>query len=166
MNKRLALLFVALCAVLVGCATPLKPNQVRVKFMSEPPGAMIYFRDRAFGTTPVEVMFNASESAMRLGSDNVEVYAMWPSGARSAKRLTVPIGQGNKHYTFSRPSDAPGLGTDLAYAAQLRHLAAAEEQASAASDAVFWQMYKSMQPKSPTSTDCMKIGSSVSCTTR
>lgn len=69
-------------------------------------------------------------------------------------------------FTFSRPPNAPGLDKDLAYAAQLRQIQAAEDQATAASSAAFWQMYNSIQPKSPTYTDCLKIGASVRCTTR
>ena len=165
--KSQALIFVALCAFLVGCATPLKPNQVRVSFNSEPPGAMIYNGDKAWGTAPVELVLTASEGAVRAGySDQNDMYAMWPSGAKSRKGVRIQVGQGSRQFTFSRPSDAPGLDKDLAYAAQLRQIQAAEEQASAASSAAFWQMYNSMQPKSPTYTDCTKFGSSISCTTR
>lgn len=161
--------FIAACttvALISGCATPLKPNQVRITFNSEPPGAMIYDGEKAWGNAPVTLVLTASENAMRAGySEQNSVYAMWPSGAKSRKGVRIHVGKGSQQFTFSRPSDAPGLDKDLAYAAQLRQIRASEEQASAASSAAFWQMYNAMQPKSPTYTDCTKFGSSVSCTT-
>lgn len=167
--KSQALIFVAALSafLLVGCATPLKPNQVRVTFNSEPPGAMIYDGEKAWGTAPVVLVLTASESAMRVGyADQNNMYAMWPSGAKSRKGVRIHVGQGSRQFAFSRPSDVPGLDKDLAYAAQLRQIKASEQQANAASDAAFWQMYNAMQPKSPTYTDCTTIGSSVSCITR
>lgn len=164
---RVILKSVLVCVVLAGCATPLKPNQVRITYDANPPGAMIYEGEKAWGTAPVTLIVTANDTAMRAGYAELRnMFAMWPSGAKSPRGVRVGLGRGDQQFVFSRPSDAPGLDKDLAYAAQLRQIQAAEEQASAASSAAFWQMYNSMQPKSPTYTDCMKIGSSVSCTTR
>lgn len=163
---RIVFISVFACAVFVGCATPLKSNQVRVMFNSEPPGALIYWKDIAYGTAPQTLTFDLPTDAVRRGylNDNF-VRAIWPSGAEvKGIRLTMQIREGV--FKFSRPPNAPGLDKDLAYAAQLRQIQASEEQASAASSAAFWQMYNSTQPRSPTYTDCTKFGSSVSCTTR
>lgn len=162
--KRQALIFATLCAFLAGCATPLKPNQIKVDINSEPPGAMIYDGDKAWGTTPISFVLSANESELRAGyKETSKVYAMWPSGAKSRNGIRIYLGQGAQQFTFSRPSDAPGLGIDLAYAAQLRQIAASES-------AAFWQSVNYMQantpqPKSPTYTDCRKSGSGVNCTT-
>lgn len=164
---RTVIISVFACIILVGCATSLKPNQVLITFNSEPPGAMIYDGEKAWGIAPIKLVFSANEYVMRAGyADQNGFYAMWPSGAKSKKGGRVNVGQGSQQFTFSRPSDAPGLDKDLTYAAQLRQIEASEEQASAASSAAFWQMYNSMQLKSPSYTDCTKFGSSVSCTTR
>lgn len=164
---RSLVLLVSFFSMVVGCATSLQPNQVSLTLNSEPPGAMIYDGEKAWGTTPVELVLTANESSVGVGYADLQyLYAMWPSGAKSRKGVRVRVGRGEQEYTFSRPSDAPSLDKDLAYAAQLRQIKASEEQASAASSAAIWQMYNSMQPKSPTYTDCTKFGSSVSCTTR
>ncbi len=149
------------CVVLAGCATPLKQNQVRVTFYSEPPGAMIYWKDHAYGIAPQTLTFDLPDDAVRRGYlDDNFIRALWPSGAEAkGVRLTTQVREGE--FKFSRPPNAPGLDKDLAYAVQLRQIQAAEA-------AAFWQMYKSTQPKQPRSTtytDCTKSGSSVSCTT-
>jgi hypothetical protein len=164
---RVILVSLLACVVLVGCETPLKPNQVRITYDSSPPGAMIYEGEKAWGIAPITLITTGNDTAIRQGYlDDWSMFAMWPSGAKAKSGIRIEFGRGDLEYTFSRPSDAPGLDKDLAYAAQLRQIKASEEQASAANSAAIWQMYNSMQPKSPTYTNCTKFGSSVSCTTR
>ena len=131
-----AWLFLLVCsAFLSGCATPLKSNQVKVTFDSEPPGAMIYSGDQAHGVAPKTLIYDLPPDAVKRGwIDDNNVRAVWPSGAvRKGVRLTMQIREGT--VTFSRPSNAPGLDIDLAHAARLRQVAATEAQANAASEA-------------------------------
>jgi uncharacterized protein YceK len=84
--------FVSLFALMVfaGCATPLKSNQVRVTFHSEPPGAMIYWKDHAYGIAPRTLTFDLPDDAVRRGYlDENSIRALWSSGAEATGiRLT------------------------------------------------------------------------------
>lgn len=169
MKSSIWVLLGAISTLLLGCASPLKQNQVHVTYDSEPPGAMIYEGEKAWGTAPVNLINTVNENSLRAGYfDLVDMFAVWPSGAKSrSQSVRVLIGKGPQFFSFSRPSDAPGLDKDLAYVSQLKQIKASQAQANAASSAAFWQAYNALQPKrkSPTYTDCSKVGSSVNCTT-
>ena len=156
MKRPMAIIWALL---LTACATPLAPHEVRVTFESEPPGAMIYSANQAYGLAPQTLTFSLSPDAVRQGwVDNNNIRALWPSGAEQRGiRLTLQIKEGN--FKFSRPPSAPGLDKDLSWALQLRQTAAAEGQA--ASD-----FYKALQPARTTTTDCFRIGAFLNCTTR
>lgn len=101
---------------LAGCATPLKPNEARITYKSEPPGAMIYEGEKAWGVAPVVLVVTASDASVKVGyATTKKMFAVWPSGAKSAISTRVTLGQGDREVTFSRPADAPGLDKDLAY---------------------------------------------------
>lgn len=153
-----------LAVVLAGCATPLQQNQVRVTFMSEPPGAMIYDGSKAWGVAPVELVYTGSPTDVQRGylvANNA--YAVWASGARSPVGVRLGIGKGDQGFTFSRPPNAPGFDKDLAFAAKLRQVAAQEDAADAAVSAAMWQSFNSNKP---IYTDCSKLGSNISCVSR
>ena len=162
------LMLYAAITLISGCgSTPLKPNEVRVTFVTIPSGAMIYDGERALGTAPIEKLITTNETAVRAGYvDFDNLYAMWPSGAKTKKGGRISVGKGDRQVTFSRPSDAPGLDKDMAYEARLQ---AQKAQADAADRVELWQMYNAynaMMPKPSIQTDCTRFGSSISCTSQ
>lgn len=152
---------IALCDVslaMASCST-LQPNQVRVRIATEPPGAMIYWADKAYGLAPQTLTFTLSPEAMQRGwMEDSNVRALWPSGAEK-RGLRILLQHRDGHVVFSRPPSVSGLDKDLAWALQLRQTAIAEGQAAAA----FHQATQSSQPKT---TNCTRIGNTMNCTTQ
>jgi hypothetical protein len=155
-----------LCTLVVGCASVPK-NQAVVTFYSQPPGAMLYEGDVAWGLAPQTRVYTGSVGQPHLTSKAVT--AVWASGARDSRHITMTLGQ-RQEYMFSRPQDAPGLDTDLGFVNQLQRNAIAKQQADAASAEAARQALQSMQPKpkpvrAPTTTNCTALGDTIKCTT-
>lgn len=142
---------------LVGCATPRQPlqhNQALITFISEPPGAMIYEGQNAWGIAPERRLY----SFRSLNDPQTHrLTAVWASGAQSTTTFNVTLGI-SQTATFSRPRNAPGLDKDLMFAEQLRQADAAR---SAESDAALAAALRAFKP--PVTTNCTKIGNSVNC---
>lgn len=155
-----------LCALVVGCASVPK-NQAAVTFYSQPPGAMLYEGDVAWGLAPQTRVYTGSVGQTSLTSKAVT--AVWASGARDSRHITMTLGQ-RQEYVFSRPQDAPGLDMDLAFVNQVQRNAIAKQQADAASAEAAAKAFQSMQPKPqpvrvPTTTNCNAFGNTMQCTT-
>jgi hypothetical protein len=145
---------------LAGCATPLQSNQVLINFVSVPPGAMIYDGPYALGLAPQERLYSWPTPN---NPQTRPVTAVWTSGAQATSTFNVVLGT-NQTATFSRPRNAPGLDKDLMFAERLRQANAVSsaEVAAAFSDAIR-SFTTSRQPPPSVTTNCRRIGDSVTC---
>lgn len=119
-----SLWLVSVCLLLCACAT-LKPNQTRLTFLTEPPGAMLYEGQTAWGLSPQVKIFTSNNGDTTTGA----VTAIWSSGARKTMTFNVTLGA-KQNATISRPPNAPGMDKDLAFAEQLRQNEAARNAAN------------------------------------
>jgi hypothetical protein len=118
---------------IAGCA-----NQLQVTYYSDPPGATLYAGDRNLGRAPLTFNYDISEADQKRGSMNLQgLTARWVSGAsQSYGTFTSNLNIGkSQHFTLKRPSNAPGLSTDMNYALELEKLQIMQRQAQAAEDA-------------------------------
>ncbi len=111
-----------------GCST-LPRNEAALTVYTQPPGAMLYEGDTAWGMAPQKRTYfgNANLTTARTNP----ITAIWASGAQITKTVTVTMGRSDQYVVLSRPPDAPGLDKDLAYAAQLRQQQIERQQAAA-----------------------------------
>ncbi|MDP3887917.1 PEGA domain-containing protein [Hydrogenophaga sp.] len=88
---------------------------------SEPSGALIYLDNKVLGSAPLEHVVLLSSKGKSQGYERLNVYAVWPSGARSETGANVPLNAGgNQKITFARSSNASGLNIDLSHEAKIR----------------------------------------------
>ena len=136
MNSKLwPFITILLSSFMVGCA-----NQLQMTYYSDPPGATLYAGDRNLGRAPLTFHYDISEADQKRGSMNLQgLTARWVSGAsQSYGTVTTNLNIGkNQYFTFKRPSDAPGLSTDMNYALELEKLQVMRRQAEAAEDAAY-----------------------------
>jgi hypothetical protein len=144
---------------LAGCATPLQPNQTQLTFLSEPPGAMFYEGETAWGVAPQVRIYTSYNGTTKTNA----VTAIWSSGARKTMTFNFTLGE-KQIATFSRPPNAPGLNIDLAFAERLRQ---GDEASRAAGSAAIADVIRaSQQKKDPVITNCINLrGGGVSCVT-
>ncbi|MBK6743464.1 MAG: hypothetical protein IPG66_10985 [Hydrogenophilales bacterium] len=179
MMKAKHLIFI-ICAPIIGCATPLKSNETLITFDSIPKGAMIYSNGKAIGMAPVTMKYTASVLHMQSGYISPDVVSVWASGTKSnTDRIRAPIGK-SVTYTFSRPSDTPGLDVDMAF--EMRMLEKKNDEQRRNSQAyinAMREMQRSQQEQNrtineimnnynnkPVRTDCYFYGNSANCTSR
>lgn len=149
-----------LCCLLAlaGCATPLQPNQIEITFLSQPPGAMFYEGQTAWGVAPQTKVYTFYNGINRITA----ITAIWSSGARYTSEVTGKLGERGS-VTFSRPPNAPGLNIDLAFAETLRQN---EEASRAAGSAAIADVIRSsQQKKDPVITNCTTTKFGVNCLT-
>lgn len=135
MNRVSRLLRVPLLALVaaatVGCSTP---GVVRVDFVSDPPGAMIYSGSNRIGVAPVSlrVATPAEFASGGCTAAPAPLTASWISGAETMINSRLCAAQGSHQvFTFRRPI-AAGAQTDADYALKLK------------SDALFQQRSETM----------------------
>ena len=107
-------------------------------YYSDPPGATLYAGDRNLGRAPLTFNYDISEADEKRGSMNLRgLTARWVSGAsQSYGTVTSNLKIGKSQYfTLKRPSNAPGLSTDMNYSLELEKLDVMRRQAQAAEDA-------------------------------
>ena len=107
-------------------------------YYSDPPGATLYAGDRNLGRAPLTFNYDISEADQKRGSMNLQgLTARWVSGAsQSYGTITSNLNIGkSQFFTLKRPSNAPGLSTDMNYALELEKLQVMRRQAQAAEDA-------------------------------
>lgn len=154
---------------LFGCNT-LPRNEAALTVYSQPPGAMLYEGDNAWGMAPQQRTYFGNPNFATVQTKPIT--AIWPSGARVTKAITITLGRSDQYIILSRPPDAPDLDKDLTYAAQLRQQEIEKEKAAAqqraATAAAISSIYAN-QPKPvyqirpPTSTNCMMVGNMMNC---
>lgn len=163
------ILSIVAAAVLGGCATPIDPNQMTLEIIANPPGAMIYEDGRVLGQAPAFIPYIITPAARQVGTIKPRpITVVWPSGAKATASPGMLLAKGQRqHFIFSRPIDAPGLDKDLQYAAQLKQIhyagqqaEAAERQAAAAESAA---MNAYLLNSTPTTTTCKTLGSKTTC---
>lgn len=148
-----------------GCAS-IPPNQAHTTFYTQPPGAMLYEGDTAWGMAPQKRIFALLPGQTALVSRPIT--AIWPSGAKVTSQVRMNPGS-EQQYTFSRPMDAPGLDKDMAFANQLKQTAIAQQQADAAKSMATAAMIKATVPpppvyRPPVTTNCNSFGNATNCT--
>ena len=157
-GKRFAMKKILVMLLLAGCATPLKSNQTALTFISEPPGALIYLGNQAWGIAPLQKIFQSNDGRTQTDA----ITAVWPSGARITTRFNVQLGR-RQTATLSRPIDAPDLHKDLAFAEQLRQ---GKINRDAANEAALANALRILQPKPTLQTNCIAgPAGTVSCVT-
>ena len=120
---------------LAGCATS---DQVRVDFVSEPPGAMIYSGQTRIGVAPVTLRIDRPAEFASGGCtpSSAALTASWVSGAerRIESRLCAQQGM-HQVFTFRRPI-AEGAQADADYAVKMKSDALFERSGEAGANAV------------------------------
>lgn len=112
-----------------GCAS-IESNQMTITINSEPSGALIYLDNKVLGSAPLEHVVLLSSKGKSQGYERLNVYAVWPSGARSETGANVPLNAGgDQQITFARSSNASGLNIDLSHETKIR-----EDRAKATQD--------------------------------
>ncbi|HMN79957.1 MAG TPA: hypothetical protein PKA20_08505 [Burkholderiaceae bacterium] len=118
-------------AAIVGCATP---GVVRVDFVSDPPGAMIFSGSNRIGVAPVSLRVETPAEFATGGCTTAPapLTASWISGAEAVINSRLCAAQGSHQvFTFRRPI-AAGAQTDADHALKLK------------SDALFQQRGETM----------------------
>lgn len=113
------LLLVAL--ILAGCST-LQPNQTRITFDSNPPGATIS-NGSISGTAPLVLIWTLNNGQATALSEPIT--ATWVSGAITTNRMNLKAGQEGA-YTIVRPQGVAGLDSDIQWAIHLKQRQAAQ----------------------------------------
>jgi hypothetical protein len=108
------------------------PPRISVTYLSEPPSASLTVGGQILGRAPAVLFYDYSavvQSQGRLQGGT----AQWVSGAKAeAPLITLPInGATSFTYTFVRPSEHPGLQTDIDYFEVLSRLNSDAERAAA-----------------------------------
>lgn len=120
--RLLSTTIVAAAVVLAGCATspaPLGPNEARITFESNPPGATISGDGQTY-RTPVELTFTLPRGHQNYPTNPIT--ARWVSGA--SVTTTVSLRRGILHYVFQRPEGVAGLEQDVGYAIHRERMSA------------------------------------------
>src|SRR5258708_3820851 len=81
-------------------------------YISDPPGAMVYEGDKAWGRAPVALNYPASVTSFRANQclKLNPITFRWVSGAEAHIDLTACPQQGlSQQYAMRRPKDSPGL---------------------------------------------------------
>lgn len=101
-----------------GCG---QSNQVKVTYISDPPGGTLYELDGELsGPCPQVIRYDIDEEAIENGYLNVTgLMVRWPSGPekRSAEFIRITVDGTERRVTFVQPrgeleSDAPKAGAD------------------------------------------------------
>lgn len=153
--------------VLQGCDT-LPSNQVKFTVRSQPPGAMIYEGNTAWGVAPQTRYYTGDTNIGNIRTNPIT--AIWSSGAKASTFFNLPMGQGDREYVFSRPPDAPGLSVDLDYAAQVQQQASNQQSADAQQRAARAQerankaaIINSIYAPRTRNTNCTTYGNTMNC---
>lgn len=157
--------FLPLVLAMVGCAS-IPANQAHTTFYTQPPGALLYEGDTAWGMAPQKRIYTLTTGQTVIVSRPIT--AVWPSGAKVTTQVRMNPGVAQQ-YTFSRPLDAPGLDKDMAFANQLQQTAIAQQRADAASSMATAAIIKATQPpppvyRPPVTTNCNSFGNATNCT--
>lgn len=152
---KLALITTA--ALLVGaCASPLKPNQTRVEFLTQPPGATISTGSQVWGVAPVQLDLPVNAGL------SVPITATWVSGAKKTITLNLRAGQ-VASFTFNRPQGVAGLDSDIRWA---MHLQQQKNDSSDALGAGMSNLGQALGNRGNNSNNNKLFGPSVNCTSR
>lgn len=107
--------------ILAGCST-LQPNQTRITFDSNPPGATIS-NGSISGTAPLELIWTLNNGQATVLSEPIT--ATWVSGATTTNQMNLKAGQEGA-YTIVRPQGVAGLDSDIQWAIHLKQQQAAQ----------------------------------------
>lgn len=144
--------------MLAGCATQLQPNQAKIEFHSNPPGATISTGKGNFGVAPAALVWTLSNGQATAVSEPIT--ATWVSGATSTITINLTAGQAGV-YTFNRPQGVAGLESDIQWAVHLQQISQRKSEADAAGLAAALKNYndnweRNNRPPVPT-TNCTSI---------
>ena len=95
---------------LAGCETTIQPNQTRVVFDSNPPGATISSNNQSYGIAPVARIWTLNDINRKTFSPPIT--ATWASGAKFTVTLNLIPGQ-NGNFIINRPQGVDGLASDV-----------------------------------------------------
>lgn len=115
----------ALVTVLAGCAG-IPSNEVRLTVYSEPLGALVYSDSTLMGRAPVTLSYHAPDGGGQIVTRPLT--AVWPSGAQASDSSVMPSPGRAYHFILRRPMGAPNLETDMAFDAQVRQQALAQQE--------------------------------------
>lgn len=153
----------AFCAVLCGCATPLRPNETRITIDSNPPGATIM---SAIGNGEAPVELDWTFPPGKTSGRSSPIKARWISGAESTISLNLIAGI-KQSYVFQRPANAPNLQADVQWAIHLQQQKAAQDKEVSDAISDFGKTLGSINSKksTPTTTNCSPdyFGGGVTC---
>ena len=136
--------------LLAGCAS-IDPNQCRITFESNPPGATISDESGSWGVSPQTRIWtlNGPTSISNL------ITATWISGATTSTKMNLTAGREGT-YTFQRPQGTAGLDQDIKWAMHLDRQEADRDSARAASLQRILDSQKSAPSAPPLDITCTK----------
>lgn len=104
--------------VISGCTPTLS-----ITYKSEPSSATLFQNNQNFGYTPVTLYYQVTPEEIRRGYKIVEeINVRWASGATAFReKQKIYLSQGyNQEFTFLRPSEIPGIETDVNFTLEIK----------------------------------------------
>lgn len=140
-----------LLLILSGCAT----RSLKVMYLSDPPGAVLYSDNKNFGYTPKTIHYEISEEDLKQGHMVLSGTSVrWASGAHAdIPNLQVDLSNGYiQQFIFNRPENYPGREVDMQFALELERLSIMKRQAHAQEEQARWLKRQSQRTYNCTST--------------
>ncbi|MBL7185430.1 MAG: hypothetical protein ISS70_03830 [Phycisphaerae bacterium] len=110
-----AVVILVLLMLAVGCA---QKQQVKVTFLSDPPGGTLYEQDgRLWGPCPKVLWYDLNAEAIEAGYLNAKgLTVRWPTGPekKSDKLIRITINRTDRRVVFVQPKDEPKALADVA----------------------------------------------------
>ena len=161
-----AAMFALVGLLMSGCASSLK-----ITYISDPPGAVVYHNNQNFGYAPVTLRYQVPEEDRKRGYiDLMGTSVKWASGASASipiLRVNLNIGD-NQQLTFNRPENYPGREEDVRFALELQRLAIMRWQTEVQANAAYWQRYNAInqmyQRQQPINCHSYALGSTIQTT--
>ncbi|MEK6662379.1 MAG: hypothetical protein AABY73_00805 [Pseudomonadota bacterium] len=146
-----------------GCA-----SQLRVTYQSDPPGAVLYSGGQRVGYTPQTLHYNVTDDVKKRGFVVLaDTKVVWASGAAAeAKALKADLTRSgySQQYMFNRPSNIPGLETDLRFSLDLDRTRALQRQATAQESQAAAQRRQAEAQEESARNESYRVYSPTNCT--
>ena len=147
MRKLLISVILLLSIVTYGCAN----NKIAMSYVSDPPGAVIYYQNQSRGYCPTTLYYDIRPRDRQLGymtlaTPQQKIRVKWVSGALvELSDLKAYLSTGPyQQFIIKRPEGLPGFETDAKFGLEVEKVRLMQQQVQAQQDANLWQMYSAI----------------------